>query len=300
MSIIPIYTIVLACFLIIPISLGVYVYRDAERRGMNGLLWALVVIFVPSLVGLIIYLLVRGNYSDLRCPRCDAPLKDSYTVCPKCGTKLRPTCPNCSLPVEPDWKVCPKCAQPLPANQESVYSPVRGKDRSIWKILVIVILVPVLLIAVSLFAFRSFSTSGSSAFRETSFDEYIAEMRSEGDSEIADTVMDWQENLEVQANHAYALRYDHKTETETMHYFLVYVPGAGNSTKQGIGHSGSIFGTTLRLELSRTGEAGTFINVLSSSDKKMNLKVEIDGKKIPCEVTEADYNPTLFFTENVS
>ena len=48
------------------ILIGVYVYRDAERRDMNGLLWALVAVFVPSLIGLIIYLLVRGNYLPVK------------------------------------------------------------------------------------------------------------------------------------------------------------------------------------------------------------------------------------------
>ena len=100
-------SILLVVLLTVPLMVGVYVYRDASRRGMNALLWALVAAFGPVLVGLIIYLLVRGNYSDLRCPQCDEAVKEQFVVCPKCGTKLRAACPNCAMPVEPDWKVCP-------------------------------------------------------------------------------------------------------------------------------------------------------------------------------------------------
>jgi len=43
----------------------VWVYRDAERRGMNGVLWALLV-FIGNLIGLLIYLLVRSDSLALK------------------------------------------------------------------------------------------------------------------------------------------------------------------------------------------------------------------------------------------
>lgn len=114
-------TIVLAFMLIIPLIIFVYVYRDAKRRGMNAILWALIAAIAPTLIGLIVYLLVRGSYSDLRCPVCDTPVQEQFVVCPKCGTKLHASCSNCAAPVEPDWKVCPKCAQPLTDAQADVH-----------------------------------------------------------------------------------------------------------------------------------------------------------------------------------
>lgn len=104
---------VLLFILMIPILIGVYVYRDASRRKMNAVLWTLIAVVAPSLIGFIIYLLVRGNHSDMECPRCNTPITNQYVVCPKCGAKLRPSCPNCSAPVEVDWAVCPKCATPF-------------------------------------------------------------------------------------------------------------------------------------------------------------------------------------------
>jgi heme/copper-type cytochrome/quinol oxidase subunit 2 len=45
---------------IIGILLCIWVYRDAERRGMNGVLW-LIIVLIAGLIGLIIYLIVRKD-----------------------------------------------------------------------------------------------------------------------------------------------------------------------------------------------------------------------------------------------
>ena len=43
---------------IISILLCIWVYRDAESRGMGGVLW-LIVVIITGIIGLIIYLVVR-------------------------------------------------------------------------------------------------------------------------------------------------------------------------------------------------------------------------------------------------
>ena len=56
----------LLLLLVVAFFVGRYVYRDADRRGMNGTLWglgtavAILVGFVPGLVVLVVYLLVRN------------------------------------------------------------------------------------------------------------------------------------------------------------------------------------------------------------------------------------------------
>src|SRR5699024_9031259 len=77
---------VLLVLLLIPILIGVYVYRDAKRRQMNAVVWTLVAILAPTFIGFIIYLLVRSNYADLACPRCGTPVAPEFVVCPQCGT----------------------------------------------------------------------------------------------------------------------------------------------------------------------------------------------------------------------
>lgn len=290
--------IVLAIAIIVPFIIGIYVYQDARRRGMNAILWGLVAAIAPALIGLIVYLLVRGDYSNLRCPKCDALVKEQFVVCPKCGTKLRASCPNCAAPVEPDWKVCPKCTQPLADVQMDVKIPVRAKDKSIWKVLTIVLIIPILLIAILVLSLSASFAGGSSSFREVSVEEYFEEMNTEGyasEAVIAVKVSEWLNSIETEVNHAYALRYDYSAESGNEYFFLVYVPEAGNQMNSGMGQSSSIFGTTLTLELQRTGNSGCLFNVTSSADKAPNLKIVLDGKRIPCDVTNVEYNPTLFY-----
>ena len=94
--------IVLAIIFCLPILVGVYVYRDAVRRNMSAGLWALAAALVPAFIGLIVYLLVRSEYADLRCPRGAAPVAADFAVCPKCGAK-----------VSPGAKFCPECGAKL-------------------------------------------------------------------------------------------------------------------------------------------------------------------------------------------
>ncbi len=295
MMALPIVTILFAVFvLIIPVVIAVYVYRDAARRGMGALLWAVVAALAPSFIGLLIYLLVRGSYSDLRCPRCESPVTGQFVLCPRCGAKLKPICPNCAAPVEPDWKVCPKCAQPLPEAQSDYRQPVKAKDRSLGKVLAIVLIVPVLLFGLAVISFSAFSGGGATSFRECSFDEYQEEMNVQGAASAQTEVMNWLGEIRpsIKPDQAYALRYDHEESDE--HYFLLYIPGSGNSQRSALGQSSGLFGTTVKLTLERTGNDGTLINVVSSAKKAPNLKIEVGGKKIPCDVTVVDYNPTVY------
>lgn len=154
----------------IPIVIGIYVYRDASKRGMNAVLWMLVSLLTPSLLGLIIYLLVRNNYSDLTCPNCNAPVEESFLVCPNCRTKLRPTCEVCSTPVQTTWKVCPHCGNELPAYDYNVATPVRKKDNTLGKILIAILVIPIaIILLLILFAASSFhSGTGFSSSSTTS------------------------------------------------------------------------------------------------------------------------------------
>ena len=168
----------LAVFLAIPVWIGVYVYRDAKRRGMNAVLWTIIAVIAPSLIGFIIYLLVRGNYPDLACANCGETVAEDFVVCPNCGAKLRASCPNCAFPVEADWSVCPRCATPLPERQSDIVSPVRHADKTLWKILVAIIAVPVLLILMLiLLAGLNFSSAGAgvAGMMDISIDDYFEE-----------------------------------------------------------------------------------------------------------------------------
>ena len=289
--------IVLAALLTIPVMIGVYVYRDAKRRGMNAMAWTLIAVVAPALIGFIIYLLVRGNSPDLQCPQCAEPVTEQYVICPHCGAKLRPACPNCSFPVEADWKVCPKCAAPLEGVEIPPVPPRRQRDRTLGKILIAIIVVPVALIALAVFGLTAFqSVTGSTTMREVTFDEYDQEQESKM---VREAVHEWLDSLEVRSDRAYALRYDYSNELGAgqEHYFLFYVPAGGQSPDTSFGTDSGLFGTTLNLRLERTGFSGSLYCVQNSAENPPKPRVVLGGKHIPCEVQVVDYNPTLFFIE---
>ena len=116
-------------FMLLWVFVIVWVYRDAERRNMNGVLWALLVFF-GNLIALLIYLIVRSDHplsetsqasappasasaAPQTCPSCSKPVSVGYAYCPHCGAALRTVCPSCGKPVEKDWKACPYCGKKL-------------------------------------------------------------------------------------------------------------------------------------------------------------------------------------------
>ena len=289
--------VVLVALLTIPVMIGVYVYRDAKRRGMNAMAWTLIAVVAPALIGFIIYLLVRGNSPDLQCPQCAEPVTEQYVICPHCGAKLRPACPNCSFPVEADWKVCPKCAAPLEGMETPPAPPQRQRDKTLGKILIAIIVVPVALIALAVFGLTAFqSVTGSSTMREVTFDEYDQEQESET---VREAVHEWLDSLDVRSDRAYALRYDYSNELGAgqEHYYLLYVPAGGQSPSTSFGTDAGLFGTTLNLRLERTGYSDSLYCVQTSVESTPKPRIVLGGKHIRCEVQVVDYNPTLFFIE---
>ncbi len=91
-----------------------YVNADSKRRGMNSLLWTLLVIFVPKALGFIAYFLLRKPLL-LPCPNCQWTIGADFHFCPKCGYALTPTCGHCRRPISRDYVVCPYCGKPVGA-----------------------------------------------------------------------------------------------------------------------------------------------------------------------------------------
>ncbi|HUU13417.1 MAG TPA: zinc ribbon domain-containing protein [Terriglobia bacterium] len=89
-----------------------YVYADAKRRGMNATLWTLLAIFVPYLIGVIAYFIMREP-RPFDCPQCGATVSARFNYCPSCKYNLRPTCPQCKREIRLGDKFCPHCAGEL-------------------------------------------------------------------------------------------------------------------------------------------------------------------------------------------
>lgn len=69
--------------------IALWVYRDAKNRGLEAGVWTLVVILVPSLLGLLLYLLVGRRESRRPCPACGAPVPEASAFCGRCGAEQR-------------------------------------------------------------------------------------------------------------------------------------------------------------------------------------------------------------------
>ncbi len=100
-------TLLFVCF-----GIGVAVYYDARRRGMEPLLWALVAALVPYFLGLIAYLVVRHPLQSV-CGFCGQPLSATDLFCKNCGHAVQAKCPSCGQPAVADARFCPRCGTSL-------------------------------------------------------------------------------------------------------------------------------------------------------------------------------------------
>lgn len=277
----------MAIILFIPVLVGVYVYRDAKQRGMNAALWTLIAVITPTLIGFIIYLLVRGNYSDLKCPACTTPVTEQYVVCPKCGTKLRASCSNCGEAVEHDWTVCPKCASSLSEQNSNDYTPpIRKKDTALGKVLVLVILIPiVLMVLVGVFSFSGASSSMGSG--QLSVNDYVD----------FPEIVEWLNKCDEDSSKTYALRYQSGYDDQKQTYYLIYQPSENGIDSVNVNNSSGLFGSNVEVRINESpGENPDeyeLIYVSYFSNKFAGLKLFINGKKTDCEITEVDYSPAL-------
>lgn len=282
-----VYVIFMGIIVGLPVMIGVYVYRDAKRRNMNAVLWTLIAIVAPSLIGFIIYLCVRGSYDDLRCARCNAAVSQQYIVCPSCGAKLKPVCTNCNEPVESDWTVCPKCAQPLSNVQDDVVVPMRKKDKTLQRILVVVIIIPIAIILVmfiSLILFQVSTSSGGTATMETTVEDYLESINEP-------RIAQWIEDCEKEPRTAYVLKYyKEEPDSEERVRYLIYIP---NAKVESTGISDGIFGTTLRMEFESYDAAENVVLITRTGEDASKVKIYLDDKKLDIEMEEVDFSPAL-------
>lgn len=93
-----------------------YIYGDAKRRHMRHVMWTLLAIFVPNLIGVLLYFLLRDPL-PAPCPACGKIADGNFTFCPHCGTGLALACPQCRRVIEVGWENCAHCGTKLSMRQ---------------------------------------------------------------------------------------------------------------------------------------------------------------------------------------
>ncbi len=99
-----------------------YINRDAKRRGMSPLLWTIVAILIPNLLGILLYFVLRQPLRGA-CPQCGNAVQPGFNFCPSCSYKLSPSCPQCQRLVGANDVYCPYCGTSLRDQADPASSP---------------------------------------------------------------------------------------------------------------------------------------------------------------------------------
>lgn len=211
----PIMILMALLVIAIPIAMGVYIYRDALRRGMNAPMWTLVGVLAPGFIGLIIYLIVRGDHPDLQCGACGKPVNSAFAVCPYCGAALKENCCTCGKALEAEWIRCAYCGTEIPEEQRGRIA-VRSKGgKGIAKLLAVIIAVPlalmILLFGATCFLMSQKNEEVSSAYGLTK----------ECFSDSAE-VVEWLEECDRSGEGVYVMRTSFRNGAQLVNNFLIY------------------------------------------------------------------------------
>jgi RNA polymerase subunit RPABC4/transcription elongation factor Spt4 len=118
------------------LALIFWTYRDIKARARDPLsrILAVLVVAVLFLPGILIYLILRPGQTleeeyqitleeeallqaieeNPLCPGCGRKVKEDWSICPNCHTKLRKNCHHCGRLMELPWNICPYCGTPAP------------------------------------------------------------------------------------------------------------------------------------------------------------------------------------------
>lgn len=283
MSIVALWLVIVPFFILVPLLLGVFVYRDAKDRGMNALLWAFVAALCPSFLGLIVYLLVRNNYSNWKCPRCGGSVRESYTACPQCGAKLKAACAHCGGAIEKDWQVCPHCATPLDWTDRDFTPPVKPQEKGLGKVILLVILVPILLLALLVFGFSAYGSVG--AMHTVHFSEEDS-LRLRHD--LRPVHNDWLDLCDASTDTVQVLTSCEEEGDQPLWTYVIYLPYAVEDTVA-TGTSTGFFGRQTLTVAYEEGEelTGLFVCMSGGSGKEPKLKISDQNGGVAIQTTQS-------------
>lgn len=148
----------------------------------------------------------------------------------------------------------------------------------------------VLFIALTLLSSAVSNDMNRSGFGEITYDLYFENQHNE-------TVWHWVNGVENDSNTAYILRYKEDSTAspgKTDFYYLIYIPSLGTPGHSALNSSSDLFtGHTIDLTLEECGRGeDTLFSVSATASKEPALTIHCEGKALPCEVTDVEFNPT--------
>ena len=135
-------------YIVTTVLIGVWIYKDAQKRGMDALLWTLLAILLPSYIGVIVYFVSRSKEKVYICPRCGSNVKEDYALCPVCALQFKRKCNVCGLACDEKWHNCPRCSSELEPIAYPMAKPIEQKDHLIRNIVLLIVANIVLFIGI--------------------------------------------------------------------------------------------------------------------------------------------------------
>lgn len=143
----------LVLFLVVVwLALIAWTFFDARRRMEDQLLvWCSVGASLFPFIGTVIYTILRPpefiedrrerdleiRAAELRvkqlteqsCPKCQYPIEKAFLRCPNCQARVKDPCPSCDKPIDPRWAMCPYCETPTRREPPPSKKPERPPQR---------------------------------------------------------------------------------------------------------------------------------------------------------------------------
>src|SRR6266511_592314 len=67
--------------------------------------------------------------TEKSCPKCEYPLEKGFLRCPNCQARVKDPCPSCGEPIDPRWSICPYCETPTRREPPKRRAPERRPAR---------------------------------------------------------------------------------------------------------------------------------------------------------------------------
>lgn len=67
--------------------------------------------------------------TEQSCPKCEYPIEKAFLRCPNCQARVKDPCPSCDKPIDPRWAMCPYCETPTRRESPQRRPPERRPSR---------------------------------------------------------------------------------------------------------------------------------------------------------------------------